>query len=227
MDLALVRIGSLEQLDQIAALLQGAVRPTAAAPAPARAVFESQQELKKNGEPLRAVNRTAAPAPLQVSDSKVAKTPQHIEIKEDNINIFWENLLAELPDALTMHLKNSSRIAISGPNLLEIWFPTSYLFSKNYCERSETKKRLAAAAENFCGHSVDWRFSVDKTVTPPAFTNPRPAETKLVERRKPSCVEGDFFVQQAVAIFGGQVVEVRPLAAATAQIEESDPIAEE
>jgi DNA polymerase-3 subunit gamma/tau len=227
MDLALVRIGSLEQLDQIAALLQGVVRPTAAAPAPARAVFESQQELKKNGEPLRAVNRTAAPAPLQTSDPKAEKTPQHIEIKEDNINIFWENLLAELPDALTMHLKNSSRIAISGPNLLEIWFPTSYLFSKNYCERSETKKRLAAAAENFCGHSVDWRFSVDKTVTPPAFTNPRPAETKLVERRKPSCVEGDFFVQQAVAIFGGQVVEVRPLATPTAQIEESDPIAEE
>jgi hypothetical protein len=42
-------------------------------------------------------------------------------------------------------------------------------------------------------------------------TPPRPAATKEIERRKTSTVDADDFVQMAVSMFGGQVVEVRPM----------------
>jgi DNA polymerase-3 subunit gamma/tau len=141
-------------------------------------------------------------------------------------------MLAAAPETLAGHLKNASQTAISGPNRLEILFPRSYLFSKSYCERTEPLKKLISVAGQLAGQPVEFRFAVDETAA--VVARPAPASAPpAVQRRRTSTVDGDPFVQQALAIFGGQVVEVRTIpqagvveAAAEGAVEEADDASE-
>jgi len=222
MELALVRMASLEQLDQISRLLKVGI-PSGGGSSPPVSSQASETALKKNGSglstPTRVIEKSpppdAVPAspvspPASASTSeKPAQSTDVIALTNDLLDHFWENLLREVPEKLCGHLKNASSRAIFGPNGLEILFPRSYAFSKGYCEQAESMNRLSEAARKIAGDLVTCRLDFDKSA--PAPTAKAPEQVRLVERRKVSTVDHDPFVQTAVGVFGGQVVEVRPL----------------
>lgn len=214
-ELAIVRMATLEDLASIAALAQGlAGQPpgTGAARLPTPSVG---MPLKKNFEspPESLTGRqTASPThPATQSTEPVSSPPaQTMALHTDTVKQILERMLAAVPDKLAEQLRNGT-CATSGPNLLEIVFPKSYLFSKNYCERPETLSRLKSVAGEIVGREIGIRIRLDEAAAgPPPTALPR-SERPPVERRRTSVVDNDTFVQNAVGVFGGQVVAVRPL----------------
>jgi len=234
-ELAVVRMASLEQLDQIALLIatSGTAGPR---PVSGGANRGPDAALKKNDnrpvpvappkvslpvstappihtDPPLAETETL-PAPDSSSSMIAKEEPQLVsdtKLVDESLGEFWERLLGELPEKLAEHLKNASKRAIIGPNRLEILFPKSYSFSKAYCESGDAPKRLAAAAQKIVGELVDCRVAIDATTEPATKPASRPETSRLGERRRVSTMESDTFVQMAVTVFGGQVVDVRPL----------------
>ncbi len=127
----------------------------------------------------------------------------------ENVEAIWAQVIQRVPDALATHLKNAEKLAISGPNVLELRFPRSYQFSMNYCQRPEPLDQLVRIIEQLVGRRVEIKLCVDtsKEVRTPAPTSRggRSDEGRL----RPKVVENDPFVQQAVSIFGGTVADVR------------------
>ncbi len=239
-ELALVRMATLEQLEQIAALIQrGGVALPAAAPVAAApssggnlsATVKKNVELTPPSLPPVA-SPPDSPAPSTASPSEVETavlesslpseteahqndTPQESTQKQltnETLNSIWGEAIQLLPERHQHQLKYASKIAISGPNRLEILFPKSYAFSRSFCERPDSCKRLVEALRQVCGETLDCRIGVDESA--PVASTPAPAvapRRQQIERRKTSVVDGDPFVQVAVEIFGGKVEEVRPL----------------
>ncbi len=210
-ELAIVRISLLEDLSQIANLAQAVASGQAVSapvpasqPAPTRAQ-QASTEQKKNDLTAPSVENDGPSTPEPPS-----LPVQTFDFQESDLPVFWSQLLTSLPDTISSHLRNSTRQAISGPNLLEIEFPKSYLFSKSYCERAEPLKKLVEVASKMASQPIDCSFKIDELskVKKPQPTKP---VAPVVERRSPSSLDKDSFVQNAVAIFGGQVVDVRPV----------------
>lgn len=238
-ELALVRMATLEQLEQISALIQrgGVTLPQgSSAPASPFSAGGSSPAVKKNSEltpppqppspaasireetqnPFRAPPEAfpeESPPPPEREPAPAPRTQGVSEkgLTNENLKAVWAEAMQQLPDQHQNQLRNASKIAISGPNRLEILFPKSYALSRRFCERPDSCKRLADAIRQVCGQTLDCQVGVDESAPVSATPTPAAAPKRQLERRKTSVVDGDPFVQVAVEIFGGKVEEVRPL----------------
>ncbi|WP_417847643.1 DNA polymerase III subunit gamma/tau [Thalassoglobus sp.] len=229
-ELAVVRISLLEDLSQISNLAQAVASGQAVAvAAPRSAPVQASASLPAStpNRPVSQVKKNEVTpskthSPAISAEIPAASPVQTIEFTESTLGEFWTQLKSMTPDTLSVHLKNTVRQAISGPNLLEIVFPKSYLFSKSYCERPVPLKQLEELATQLAGKTIECRFGLDET-TQVKLPKPSTPVAPVVERRSPSSVDKDDFVQEAVAIFGGQVVEVRPVYSNIKSTEDEDP----
>jgi DNA polymerase III subunit gamma/tau len=214
MELALVRMASLEQLDEIAGLVRqvASAPPVSGRPAPAGGAGQPRSAAMRNTLAAKKNSEVSPPpaSPVPAAPEETASSLPEIEFSPETLSDFWSQLVSNLPDTLSGHLRNSSRQAISGPNGLEILFPRSYRFSKTYCERREPLQKLSGLASEMAGRKIECQFREDESAPAPKPAT-RKAEPAALQRRRPSSVENDPFVQHAVSIFGGQVVDVRPV----------------
>ena len=231
LELALVRMTMIGDLHQLTDLIErGAGAPTGAAPAakpvlprptgisssPLRAEDPSKKKLELSHQASAPVS---APPPYVPPESEPpmeapadlepeSELQQTIALSEATLEAFRAALLPRLPEMLANHLKNATLHANSGPNSLEVRFPKSYGFSKMYCEKSDNQKRLQQSIGELSGADVFLRFTEDAT----SQASPAPAvRAPVVERRRPSSVDSDPFVQQAVTILQATVFEVREM----------------
>lgn len=208
-ELALVRMSLLEDLDDIRRLIdQVAANPGVAVAAPPRVIPQSPGvatpglPVKKNSELVApAAPKPAEPAPVAAS---------RIEFSTANLPRIWSEVVVKFADIARGHLVKSSSQAIIGPNGLEIVFPKAYSLSRNYSNRPDLLKRVSDALLEITGIQVTCRVTEDAASPAPAETEaPRPTIAQEAERRRPSSVEDDPFVQQAVEIFSAKVADVR------------------
>ncbi|MEW4489203.1 DNA polymerase III subunit gamma/tau [Thalassoglobus sp. JC818] len=220
LELAVIRVAMLEDLTSIAALARQVASGTAVVSQTAerrpsgpvsRAISSSQREQnsKKNGSSPE--NPPSYETPPQSAPEPTASDQPQLTLSEGTLDQVWEQVMENVPDTIRNHLKNAVSIAISGPNVLEILFPNSYLFSKSYCERTDPLKKLSEVVLDLTGESVTFRFQVDRTAKVELPKPKKVAAPHFTERRNPAVVDEDDFVQAAVSMFGGQVVEVRPV----------------
>lgn len=147
-----------------------------------------------------------------VSRPSTSEEPaQSVPFEAARIEEFWAEVLAQAPDRLTAHFGKADKVAISGPNALEVSFPHSYVLSRQFCERSETLDRIAELASRVAGRSI--RVKVIASTTP----GEAPALQRTVSRQEPAGrakkaqVNSDPFVQQALDIFGGTLIDAREI----------------
>ncbi|MCA8996665.1 MAG: hypothetical protein KDA80_06765, partial [Planctomycetaceae bacterium] len=224
-ELAIVRMATLEDLTEISALAQRMAAGGSSPQAGGRPLPNAQPALKKNAEvkpetPSAEVAPDALPTPPAQQES--------LPLSEDTVEEIWARISRSVPDKTVDHLKNAT-CANSGPNILEVVFPKSYSFSKRYCERPELLSRLNSLVEEICGPQVRLVLKLDETapaMKPPSTKSPERPE---IQRRRTSVVDNDQFVQNAVQIFGGQVVEVRPILAPAVveSVEDHEELAED
>jgi len=226
LEMGLVRICLLEQLTSLAeavrelresgGLASSKVAPTRSsttAPSAIRSLPDRAagatvgSGLSKPSDPPGArIKSHPDPAPTDPEACvSIDTSGQVLELQTDTIDAFWAQLLVRVQDTIAMHLKNAARIAIIGPNALEIVFSKSYSFSKNYCERPDTLRRIQALAEDLVGHRVEFRLAVDDTGLSPETAKPAAPPPQ----RTLDSVSKNTYVQQVMSIFGGTVVDVR------------------
>jgi DNA polymerase-3 subunit gamma/tau len=232
LELGIVRICILDQLTSLAEAVRvlgdggGRTPPKAAAASPTAGSNPAVRSATRpqSTTPIRVgPSRMAEPVPdakMVTSDAPSNESHASVSIAADEpvidllpatIDAFWAQLLVQAQDTIASHLKNATRIAILGPNALELVFPKSYSFSKNYCERPDTLRKIQALAQELAGRSVEFRLSFDESDVA--------AETSRVTappvRRTLDSVSKDPFVQQVMSIFGGTLVDARFGPAAT------------
>ena len=232
LELALVRMTMLGDLQQLTDLIDRgagaapaassgarpmAVRPTGiAASPPPRAEDPSKKkpelsppvEMPAAGVPSAARSLSEPPMEMSSSAEPEPEPQETIALSQATLEVFRAALLPRLPEVMANHLKNATLHANFGPNSLEVRFPKSYGFSRMYCEKADNQKRLQQSVGELAGTSVSLRFTEDATST----AAPAPAvRTPVIERRRPSSVDSDPFVQQAVTILQATVFEVREM----------------
>ena len=231
-DLALVRIATLERLDGVVGLLQqladGTTAVSAADPKPAvqkkradeptaavtsppadvdsrdsdqgtdvgqsveEPVSTSTTELETGGE--------EAIEPAVTEDVSVSMTPLETG-REDRI---WGEVTGQISDLLREHVERVDRVAISGPNRLDLVFPAEYHFHKTFCERPEVMQRLEQLLRDVTGGVVQVRLILEETETAGATTEAPAIEEGTVD-------EADPMVEEAQSVFGATVERVVPV----------------
>jgi len=216
LELALIRMTLLGELSEISSLLESGAAPGPASaparPAPPRQFVPvppvgHQADLKKNDlSEARPAVPTEIPRVEKPTAAAVNSAPQRAfaELTTDGA---WEDVLQRLPEQMASHVRKSNERAILGPNGLAVLFGSNYFLSKSYCERPETVSRLAAAASEVCGTQVIIEIRAATAPKAVSAANQNPRNTS--NRRPTSSTQNDPFVQQAIALFGGSVAEVR------------------
>jgi DNA polymerase-3 subunit gamma/tau len=218
LELALVRMTLLGELSEIGALLEGGglAAPAAASTSPRPAASPARPQLAPAGASVDVKKNALSELPPAARDEPV---PQVVEnapvVSEGPKRAFedlmrpetWDDVLSRLPEQLASHVRKSSERAILGPNALAVLFGSNYFLSKSYCERPDAVNRLAAAASEVCGVAVTVQVRASSPPKTTASTSPTARNTS--SRRSTSSTQNDPFVQQAIAVFGGSVAEVR------------------
>jgi len=133
-----------------------------------------------------------------------------VEFAEERLGEFMSEVYAQMGDRISGHLRKSEGAAISGPDRLEISFSQSYFLSKQYLERDEILRQLNDVVSQIAGKTI--HVSLTTAPTKPAIdSTPAPPSRPRQSRRRTSELDRDIFVEQAVSIFGGTVVDVREI----------------
>ncbi|MCH2590217.1 MAG: DNA polymerase III subunit gamma/tau [Planctomycetales bacterium] len=230
-DLALVRIATLEQLDGVVGLLQQLADGTVAAPVadpkpaaqkkradePTAAVTSPPADVdgRDSGQGTDVGQSVEEPVststteletggeeaiePAVAEDVSVPTTPLETG-REERI---WGEVTGQISDLLREHVERVDRVAISGPNRLDLVFPAEYHFHKTFCERPEVMQRLEQLLRDVTGGVVQVRLILEETETAEATT-----EAPATEE---STVEADPMVEEAQNVFGATVERVVPV----------------
>jgi DNA polymerase-3 subunit gamma/tau len=228
LELAIVRVCLLEKLDDVAGLIRNlrempaatgvtpdrpAARPLPAArpiAPPAEAEARKKNELS---EPIESVQAGPENGQAASSNAPIA-TAEIVDLSDETLQGFWAKVVASLPEVIANHLRNASRVAISGPNGLEILFPARYSFSRSYCQRAETLTRVKGCLRELAGQDIHVSILADGAAESPAA----PVTPAPVNRRASlESMQKNEFVQQVTSIFGGTLVDVRPVASNSQQ----------
>jgi hypothetical protein len=220
MELAVIRLSLLDELDDIASLIEavrggsdGSAAGSSAIRRPSRAssplgANPSQGRPEDRGE-ARGPETASASAANSLGDEPVAvRNP--VEFTESNGTHFVTELYIRLGDRISEQLRKADAIAISGPNHLEISFPQSYFLSRQYVERPEVLGQIREAASAVAGRPIDISIKAAPSSSPAEQALPETRTSNGKRRRAPK-LEGDRFVEQAASLFGGTIIDVREI----------------
>ena len=233
LELALVRISTLDQLDRLAELVgeirQGKSSPATAASAPRATQSHSKPALParpaetgldtgrttqrstavENNPEMTAIQPVAGTLTTEEEPPETTVVPRvAIPFEIGRESEIWTQVVSELSDMAKANAKNVSRTAISGPNGLVLSFPRSYHLSKQYFERSpEQMGKIERALERVVGRAIRVDLALDENAVPRASEQDSAAQRPERERT-PGNAEKDPLVQRAVVVFGASVVRV-------------------
>ena len=155
-ELALVRIASLDDLDDLTAViaqLQGGGPPRESAP----------------GKSPSSSSRPAGPVPEKSSEpeetgpsgeASAAEPPAKVALTPENVAGIWTEALSRLSGLGGRHAQDYAHIAIPAPNRLVISFKPAYTLSKSICERPDQVAKFERALADLTGQAVRVKFAL-------------------------------------------------------------------
>jgi DNA polymerase-3 subunit gamma/tau len=219
-ELALVRIASLGDLDNLADLVaelrNGA--PSSPAGSSGQAVGAPPSVTKKKGDlttasdPNRvAVDGGAAEAPVNspATGASLRSSPGHSPPSQDVTSVtarqLWDQAVSLVENMTADHARAASEVAIRAPDQLAVVFSAKYNFSKAFCERPDRAAKLEEALESVAGQRFRLVFvlaeeasggetAATRTISP----RQRKAELEAEIRRRP-------LVEKAARLFSASV----------------------
>ncbi|MBL8851613.1 MAG: DNA polymerase III subunit gamma/tau [Planctomycetaceae bacterium] len=230
LELAVVRICLLESLSDVAGMIRelkelppaaavaGTAPPRLPPPVAPRSSPTPDADARKKNIPA-VIKPAPTPASPAVSPPPVTEIPDEparpaasapvTELNDESVQVLWKEVLASLPESIAGHLRNASRVAISGPNGLEIMLPARYSFSRSFCQRPESLARLESVVEAAAGRRLQCRIVADET--PETAAEPVAKPAAVHKSASLDAMRKNAFVQQVTSVFGGTLVDVRPI----------------
>lgn len=212
-EMALVRICQLENLDDLASIveqLQNSPGQVTARP-PA----------KKNGTPRRsppavtAPNRSAPEQPIQelqtatatavdttpppAAEPQAATTP----LTADNVEEIWKQALDSLSGMVADHAAAADEVNVDDQGRLVASF--SEVFHREYCEKANNRSRLEGALEQVCGTKVRLQLNTQARVD----SGSQEIAPRRSRRQQQLEIAAQPFVQKAMELFDGDPARLR------------------
>jgi DNA polymerase-3 subunit gamma/tau len=222
-ELALIRIALLEELDRLEDMIQGLksgsdFSGSGQPQSPQKKSTRSRASLGAGGGSKATPNRGNAEKKTINGDDlgqQVATTaPQkisHVKFQKGCERELWSQVVSLINDMLKDHVKAISNVAISGPNHLELAFPRSYHFSKQYCERPEVLGRLETLAEKVTGQPIRIAFRLveeEPDAQVKSTSNREALDSRSASRHEPVT---NLFVEQVKSVFGAKVIDIKEI----------------
>ena len=152
------------------------------------------------------------PEPVSAPPAPVLK-PSSGDFQPGSESAFWAQVLSEVGDDVGNALRKASRLAIRGPNRLEVEFPKSYLFAKSLAEQSDARQRLDSVVARLAGRPVQVVFGISDE---PA-QNGESVQAPKPNRRMDTSTDGDPYVERAIELFNAKVMKKESLARPSGQ----------
>ena len=171
----------------------------------------SYDEPPPNSEDRSSLDEPAA-EPVSAAPAPFLK-PSSGEFQPGSESAFWAQVLSEIGDDVGNALRKASRLAIRGPNRLEVEFPKSYLFAKSLAEQPEARQRLDSVVARLAGRPVQVVFGVSDEPSP----NGESVQVPKGARRLDTSTDGDPYVEKAIELFNAKVMKKESLARPSGQ----------
>ncbi len=192
-EMAVVRLGRLENLSSLAQLSQ---LLSQGGPAPATAPSS------RAAPPEGVKKKTLTSASESPSDNGP------VALTAETLPTLWPRIMASCGTMLASQFQIGGFPAISGPNALVIHFPGDYNQAWEHCQRPTSVARVEEALQKFTGQT--WSLRIETVDGPPAAPPERIEATPPPRpRRNPrEEAEKDPLIQRAMNVLGAQVVRV-------------------
>jgi len=209
-EMAVVRICHLENLDDLAALIDQLKQPgaTLAASQPTKkneVASQTSRSAAPPSRPARAAPHSPAPATpapsTAVAEPTVAGAPT--PLSAENVEEIWKRSLDSLTGLVADHAAAADEVSVDDSGRLVVSF--GEVFHRDYCEKPANRGRLEAALEEICGARVllvlQTQTRVDAAAAPAV---PRPSR-----RQQQLEIASQPFVQKAMELFDGDPARLR------------------
>lgn len=215
LEIALVRICSLERLDDLSELVsqfrQSGIPPASGEPRAARsagvpaartAPVMPETPTTESAQKKKPVEAVEADSSVHLAQPADPESPAEILTAETAERI-WRQALDRVGDLTADHGGRYQRVAISAPNQLVVSFAEEYTLDKERCERPERKARLEKALQEVTGQVVRLSFEVIPESVERAVPSPAPTRWQKLKQK-----ENHPLVRRAVELFEAEVTEV-------------------
>lgn len=218
LEVALVQIASLDELDDLATLIEhlragtvpqnpSARRPAAGSPgAAAPAATSSAVTLRQTNDPAQK----SGPAQKKTENRDVdvpnaaPASPKTSKLDASTAESVWKQALAQIEDMTADYGSFYHRVASSAPNSLVVSFKAAYTLQKESLERPERKATVERALALVTGGSVQVQFEV--------IPGDETAEEKSVPvaslRQLRRDIEKNSMVHAAIELFDAEIDRV-------------------
>jgi DNA polymerase-3 subunit gamma/tau len=219
-EMAIVRICRLEDLDELAALIEQLKtgEPASAAgpakknaPPSSRPAPDATAVAPRRPQASPAANPPAANGARQsISDpsaAPAADVPQSapVALDEDSVESVWSNTLNRLAGLVADSAAAANKLSVDGQGRLVASFPESHKFSRDTCQRPTNLNRIESALAEVCGGRVPLVLAT--------HADPQSAQAaapvRPTHKQQQAEVAAAPFVQKAMELFDGDPSRLR------------------
>jgi len=178
-----------------------ASRSQAADSEPVAAEDSGPQQAESGTEESEAESSQAEAS--QAEDVAVEAAEESTPFETGREGVIWDEVTGRISGLLREHVERVDRIAISGPNRLDLVFAAEYDFHRRFCERPEEMRRLEQLLRDVTGGVVQVRLLLEEPKAEAV------SQESVAIEEKP--VATDPMVEEAQSIFGASVQRVVPI----------------
>jgi len=219
-ELALVRMCSLENLEEISGLIRQMVSEPEKHPTGTSAISPLGSASPSASSSVSAKKKpetNEAGATLAV-DSAPAEASRLLTA--ENVSQIWQQAIADIGDMTSAAASQFRQIAILAPNRLVVYFPAKYSMSKSLCERPQQQQRIEGALAKLTGQRIRVDFKLDEE-TAAESSEKTPIKTVASQQERLKQAAQSPLVQRAGELFGAIAERVDEAKTDEAKVEET------
>jgi DNA polymerase-3 subunit gamma/tau len=206
MEMALVRLGRLEDLVSVTQLAEALANGSRAAPGGA--------DLSKKKTVAIAERSVGDVAPQARAALAAPPLSASTELNTQALQTLWPQVLAQAGQFLRANLEKSAFPAISGPNALVLRFPGGYNASRDRCQDPDNIARVERLLQQMTGQKIRLRVESDSAAVDDTASSVRIAEDpgNSQSQSPPAGDEaaGPPLVQWAEDLLGARTIKADP-----------------
>jgi DNA polymerase-3 subunit gamma/tau len=230
LEMALVRLGRLENLVSLTQLAQALNQGQVSAPAPARVTAPQLSRPQ--------VSRTIEPPEAEKKKAGAEVAPTSVPLSEETLDLIWQGVIERVGPMQGALLAKAENVAISGPNSLVLRFPVGYNQPESQYLDPTRVARIEELLRQITGQGCSVRVESSRADGPTNAAGPAAEETETSitrSRRQRAEAARQPLVTRAMEMLGAQIVQMddgfgaaqaaapsRPETAETAETEETE-----
>jgi DNA polymerase-3 subunit gamma/tau len=194
LEMALVRLGRLDDLVSLSQLAQTFAQTRGNAPPAA-------PRLTATVQPPEAVKKK----PL--SPGETNGPAAQLKLTAENLQAIWQAILAQTGPLLSSELQKAEFPAISGPNTLVIRFPARYNQGREHGPASGNVTRIEELLRKITGQACQVRIEALSAAEAPASPPDAAQLPSRYRRQRAEAVQAPL-LQRAIDVLGAQIIQV-------------------